>query len=78
MLYDKKLKQAMLDILNTRVSGIASSINALVEDGYIPNKNKQTILNWGIILIHAYENIDVFSKEQQVNLDNIYNKVISL
>jgi hypothetical protein len=78
MLYDKGLKRAMLDVLLERVSGIAGSINALVEEGYIPNKNKRTILDWGTILIHAYENIDVFTKEQQHNLDNIYNRVLKL
>ena len=78
MLYDVKLKKAMLDILEDRVSGIAHSINKLVENGYVPNKNKRTILDWSIILINAYENIHVFSKEQQEKLDIIYNKVLKL
>lgn len=78
MLYDEKMKKAMLDILKDRVSGIACSINKLVENGYIPNRNKRTILDWSMILIHAYENIDVLSKEQQDNLDVIYNRVLKL
>lgn len=78
MLYDDELKQAMLDILDKRVSGIANAINALVEEGFVPNKNKKTVLDWSIILIHAYENIDIFSKEQQDNLDSIYNRVLKL
>ena len=78
MLYDEKLKQVMLDILENRVSGIADSINILVSEGYIPSKNKRTVLDWSIILINAYENIDIFSKEQQQKLDIIYNKVIKL
>jgi sporulation protein YlmC with PRC-barrel domain len=78
MLYEGKLKEVMLDILENRVSGIADSINNLNEQGYIPNKNKRTILDWSIILINAYENIDIFSKEQQDNLDIIYNKVIKM
>ena len=78
MLYDKKLKPVMLDVLERRVSGIASSINALTENGFVPNKNKRTILDWSTILHHAYENIDVFSEEQQQNLDIIYNKVLKL
>jgi hypothetical protein len=78
MLYDENLKQAMLDILEQRVSGIADSINTLVGEGYIPNKNKINVLNWACILIHAYENIDIFSKEQQATLDTIYNTVIKL
>ena len=78
MLYDDKMKQAMLDILDERVSGIANCINNLVSEGYIPNRKKLTILNWSTILIDAYENIDVFSEEQQKSLDNLYNKVLKL
>lgn len=78
MLYDENLKQAMLDVLDERVSGIANVISNLVEDGYVPNKNKRTILDWSILLMHAYENIDIFSEEQQQNLDIIYNKVITM
>lgn len=78
MLYDDTLKQAMLGILEQRVSGIADSINALVKDGYIPNKNKRTLLDWNIILIHAYENVDIMTKEQQQQLDIIYNKVLKM
>lgn len=78
MLYDEELKQTMLDILAERVSGIVNSINNLNEQGYIPNRRKKTILDWSMILIDAYENIDIFSKEQQKNLDNLYNKVLKL
>lgn len=78
MLYESDLKTAMLDVLENRVSGIADCIVALVDEGYNPNKNKTVIMDWGSILIAAYENIDVFSKEQQDALDRIYNKVIQL
>ena len=78
MLYDEQLKQTMLDVLDQRVSGIADCIINLVDEGYVPNKKKRTILDWSIILIHAYENVDVFSEEQQQNLDTLYNKVITL
>lgn len=78
MLYEPKLKQAMLDVLENRMSGIADCIVALLDQGYIPNKNKITILDWSAILIDAYENIDVLSVEQQKELDSIYNKVLKL
>ena len=78
MLYDKKLKKAMLDVLDKRVSGIASSICKVAELGYTPNKKKLLVLSWSSILIDAYENIDVFTKEQQDNLDILYNKVLKL
>lgn len=78
MLYEPVLKDTMLDILNKRLSGIADCIMVLFDNGYIPNKNKYTILNWSSILIDAYENVDVLTKEQQNKLDIIYNKVLSL
>ena len=78
MLYKSNNKSAMLDILKNRVSGVADCINALFEEGYIPNKNKYTILDFSSILIDAYENIDVLSEEQQEKLDTLYNKVLIL
>ena len=78
MLYEPKLKQAMLDVLEERMSGIADCIQMLFDNGYIPNKNKMTILNWSAILIDSYENVDVLSKEQQYKLDNLYNRVLKL
>ena len=78
MLYEPNLKQAMLDVLDERMSGIADCITVLMDNGYIPNKNKMTILNWSAILIDAYENVDVLDSEQQHNLDNLYNKVLKL
>ena len=78
MLYEPNLKEAMLDVLENRMSGIADCIQVLFNNGYIPNKNKMTILNWTAILIDAYENVDVLSIEQHNKLDNIYNRVLKL
>ena len=78
MLYNVKIKEAMLDTLQDRVSSIVDVSMALINEGYIPNKKKVTKLNWGIILIDAFENIDVLSIEQHRKLENLYNKVISL
>ena len=78
MLYEPTLKATMLDVLENRMSGIADCIQVLFDNGYIPNKNKMTILNWTAILIDAYENVDVLSIEQHNKLDNIYNKVLKL
>lgn len=78
MLYEPNLKQVMLDVLENRMSGIADCITALFEEGYVPNKNKMTILSWSGILIDAYENVDLLSEEQHRKLDNIYNKVLKL
>lgn len=78
MLYEPALKDTMLDVLKNRMSGIADCIQVLFDNGYIPNKNKMTILNWTAILIDAYENVDVLSIEQHNKLDNLYNRVLKL
>lgn len=78
MLYKDSSKQEILTTLENRVVGISDCIVALIDEGYVPNKNKDVILKWSGILIHAYQNIDVLSKEQQDNLDNLYNRIISL
>ena len=78
MLYEPTLKDTMLDVLENRMSGIADCIQVLFDNGYIPNKNKMTILNWTAILIDAYQNIDILSIEQHNKLDNIYNRVLKL
>lgn len=78
MLYDNKIQEAVLDVLDNRISGIADCIIALLKEGYIPNKNKSTTIRWGGILVDAYQNIDILTKEQQRKLDNIYNKIILL
>ena len=76
MMYESYLNKAMLDVLENRMSGIADSITVLIDKGYIPNKNKMTILNWTPILIDAYENIVLFTEEQQNKLDKLYEKII--
>lgn len=78
MLYENKLKEGMLDILQQRISSIADSIQVLVNEGYIPNKNKYNILSWSSILIDAYENADILSEDQHTKLDRIFNKVLKL
>ena len=42
------------------------------------NKNKTTKLSWSMIMIDAFENIDVLSEEQHNNLEELYNKVMML
>lgn len=78
MLYDVEKKQMMLDALDARVSSIVDVCIALIQEGYIPNKNKSVKLSWSTILIDAFNNIDVLSTEQHNNLEELYSKVMSL
>ena len=78
MLYDVKLKKAMLSALENRALGIADCIQALAAEGYIVNRNKKVILDWTIILSNAFTNIDIFNAEQIKKLNTIFNKVLKL
>ena len=78
MLYDNEIKEATLGVLEERVLSVVDLSITLIAEGYIPNKNKTTKLQWSSILIDAFENIDVLSEEQHRKLENLYNKVISL
>ena len=75
MLYDAEKKQDMLDTLNNRVSSIVDVCVSLIQEGYIPNKNKFNKLSWTTIMIDAFDNIDVLSVEQHNKLETLYNKV---
>ena len=78
MLYDAEKKQEMLDTLENRVSSIVDVCVALVNEGYIINKSKLNKLSWSMIMIDAFENIDVLSVEQHNKLESLYDKVMTL
>ena len=76
MMYESYLNKTMLDVLENRMSGIADFITVLIDKGYVPNKNKITVLTRTPILIDAYENIDLFNENQINKLDKLYNEII--
>ena len=78
MEYDNVLKQEVLDSLENRLSSIAFCVQGLLKEGYESSQENRDILNITSILIEAYKNIDIFSKERQDKLDNIYNKLLTL
>jgi len=78
MLYDAELKEKMLDVLENGTPNIVDSIQHLMDEGFVPNHRKWFKLSMCSIMFDAIENIDVFTKEQQENLERIYNKVLLL
>lgn len=77
-MYNENIKESVLGVLENRTTSIANSIQALFDAGYIPNKNKYIILNWSTILFHAYDNIDVLTKEQQEKIDRLCNLILTM
>ena len=78
MMYEPQLKKTMLVVLEDKVTSIVNCIFALLDEGYIPNKNKSFILTWCSIVLNEYENVDILSDEQKDMLCMLYNKVLKL
>lgn len=77
-MYDDKIKQTILDNLESKVMSIVDTSITLASQGYLVNKSKQIRLNWSSILFHAFENIDVLNKKQQHRIDLLHNKLSTL
>lgn len=74
-MYDDGLKDIAIRNLEQKAIGIVQTTVALTAQGYIVNRAKQTRLQWNSILLHAFENIDVLTPEQQNYIEVLYNKI---
>lgn len=74
-MYDDCLKDIAIRNLEQKAIGIVQTTVALTAQGYIVNRAKQTRLQWSSILLHAFENIDVLTPEQQNYIEVLYNKI---
>lgn len=74
-MYDEAIKDIAIRNLEQKAIGIVQTTVALAAQGYIVNRRKQTKLEWSGILLHAFENIDVLTSEQQNNIEVLYNKI---
>lgn len=79
MLYDNKgLNKEILETLNDKYSKLVDNVMVLLEEGFVSSRSETNKLEWGFLLIDAYENINVLEKNQQDNIDRIYNQVLKL
>ena len=74
-MYDDGLKDIAIRNLEQKAIGLVQTTVALTAQGYIVNRAKQTRLQWSSILLHAFENIDVLTPEQQNYIEVLYNKI---
>lgn len=77
-MYNDVIKKNILDDLESKAMNIVNTSITLVSQGYLVNKSKYIRLDWSSILLHAFENIDIFSEEQQNNIERLYNKVSNI
>ena len=77
-MYNDVIKKNILDDLESKAMSIVNTSIVLASQGYLVNKSKYIRLDWSSLLLHAFENIDIFSKEQQNNIERLYNKVSNI
>lgn len=74
-MYDNKLQETIIDSLESKTIELVNASIVLASQGYLVNKTKRAKLEWSSILIHAFENIDVFSDEQKNQIEVVYKKL---
>lgn len=74
-MYDETIKHISHNNLEKNAISICNTIVALSSQGYVVNRLKEIKLEWSSILLHAYENLDVLTNEQQQNIEVLYNKI---
>lgn len=74
-MYDEAIKNIAIDNLEQKAISIVNTNIALTAQGYIVNRRKQIKLEWSSILLHAFENIDVLTSEQQKSIEVLYNNI---
>lgn len=77
-MYDDKMRETIINDLESKVNSITETAIALASQGYFINKVKYIRLDWSSVLIHAFENIDILSKSQQHNVELLYNQISKL
>lgn len=77
-MYNDAIKQNILDNLESKTINVTNTAVVLASQGYLVNKSKYIKLDWSSILIHAFENIDVFNAEQQQSIERLYNEYSAL
>jgi hypothetical protein len=77
-MYNDEIRKNIIDDLESKALSVANTAIALASQGYLINKNKYIKLDWTSVLIHAFENINVLSEEQQNKVELLYNKISKL
>lgn len=74
-MYNDEIQESVISDLENKEITIANVVVNLVSQGYLVNNRKRFKLDLTSILIDAFENINIFTSEQQSNIERIYNKV---
>lgn len=77
-MYDDKIANNIIDNLESKTISIVNTSLVLASQGYLINKSKYIRLDWSSVLLHAFENIHILNKEQQHNIELLYNKLSTI
>ena len=77
-MYNDELCKNIITDLESKELSIVNTAVVLASQGYIVNRAKYIKLDWTSIVLNAFENINIFSEEQQHKLELLYNKLSTL
>ena len=77
-MYNDELRKTIITDLESKELSIVNTAVVLASQGYVINQAKHIKLDWTSIILNAFENIDVFSEEQQHKIELLYNKLSTL
>ena len=73
-MYNDDLRKSIITDLESKELSIVNTVVVLASQGYIINRAKRIKLDLASIILNAFENINVFSEEQQHKIELLYNK----
>ena len=77
-MYNDEIRKTIITDLESKELSIVNTAVVLASQGYVVNKTKYIKLDWTSIVLNAFENINIFSKEQQHKIELLYNKISTL
>ena len=77
-MYNDDLRKSIITDLESKELNVVNTVVVLASQGYVINQAKHIKLDWTSIILNAFENINVFSEEQQHKIELLYNKISTL
>ena len=77
-MYNDEIRKTIITNLEGKKISIIENAIFLATQGYVVNRAKYFKLDWTSIILNAFENINVFSEEQQHKIELLYNKLSTL
>ena len=73
-MYNDDLRKSIITDLESKELSVVNTVVVLASQGYVINQAKHTKLDLANIILNTFENINVFSEEQQHKIELLYNK----